>query len=64
VTLLAGLIILYAFLIAGYRIRSRFLRSSLFIGSFMLQHTKFGRRIYAMGGNEEAARYPASASTA
>ncbi len=28
----------------------------VFIGSFALQNTKFGRRIYAMGGNEEAAR--------
>ncbi|MCP4401277.1 MAG: inner-membrane translocator [bacterium] len=26
------------------------------IGSFALQNTKFGRRLYAMGGNEEAAR--------
>lgn len=25
-------------------------------GSFVLQNTKFGRRLYAMGGNEEAAR--------
>jgi D-xylose transport system permease protein len=27
-----------------------------FIGMFALQNTKFGRRLYAMGGNEEAAR--------
>ncbi len=27
-----------------------------FFGTFVLQNTKFGRRIYAMGGNEEAAR--------
>ena len=27
-----------------------------FIGIFVLQDTKFGRRVYAMGGNEEAAR--------
>ncbi|MGD9250093.1 MAG: hypothetical protein PVG19_02660, partial [Desulfobacterales bacterium] len=27
-----------------------------FIGMYVLQNTKFGRRIYAMGGNEEAAR--------
>jgi D-xylose transport system permease protein len=27
-----------------------------FIGIFVLQNTKFGRRVYAMGGNEEAAR--------
>lgn len=27
-----------------------------FIGVFALQNTKFGRRLYAMGGNEEAAR--------
>ena len=27
-----------------------------FIGIFILQNTKFGRRVYAMGGNEEAAR--------
>jgi D-xylose transport system permease protein len=26
------------------------------VGSFALQNTKFGRRLYAMGGNEEAAR--------
>jgi D-xylose transport system permease protein len=26
------------------------------IGSFALRNTKFGRRLYAMGGNEEAAR--------
>ena len=28
----------------------------VFISSFVLQNTKFGRRLYAMGGNEEAAR--------
>jgi D-xylose transport system permease protein len=28
----------------------------VFIGSFILRNTKFGRRLYAMGGNEEAAR--------
>ena len=27
-----------------------------FIGIYVLQNTKFGRRVYAMGGNEEAAR--------
>jgi D-xylose transport system permease protein len=27
-----------------------------FIGIFVLQNTKFGRRVYTMGGNEEAAR--------
>ena len=27
-----------------------------FIGIFVLENTKFGRRVYAMGGNEEAAR--------
>ena len=27
-----------------------------FIGIYILQNTKFGRRVYAMGGNEEAAR--------
>ena len=27
-----------------------------FIGIFALENTKFGRRVYAMGGNEEAAR--------
>jgi D-xylose transport system permease protein len=27
-----------------------------FIGMYVLQNTKFGRRLYAMGGNEEAAR--------
>ena len=27
-----------------------------FVGMFALQNTKFGRRLYAMGGNEEAAR--------
>ncbi len=27
-----------------------------FVGMFILQNTKFGRRVYAMGGNEEAAR--------
>ncbi len=27
-----------------------------FVGMFILQNTKFGRRLYAMGGNEEAAR--------
>jgi D-xylose transport system permease protein len=27
-----------------------------FIGTFALQKTKFGRRLYALGGNEEAAR--------
>jgi D-xylose transport system permease protein len=28
----------------------------VFISSFVLRNTKFGRRLYAMGGNEEAAR--------
>jgi D-xylose transport system permease protein len=28
----------------------------VFISSFILRNTKFGRRLYAMGGNEEAAR--------
>lgn len=28
----------------------------VFAGSFVLRNTKFGRRLYAMGGNEEAAR--------
>ena len=27
-----------------------------FVGTFVLTNTKFGRRLYALGGNEEAAR--------
>jgi D-xylose transport system permease protein len=56
VTILAGLIILYAFSYRGLPYPVAIFAVIAFIGSFTLQHTKFGRRIYAMGGNEEAAR--------
>lgn len=56
VTVLAGLIILYAFSYRGLPYPVAIFAVIAFIGSFTLQHTKFGRRIYAMGGNEEAAR--------
>ncbi|MBK8962690.1 MAG: inner-membrane translocator [Candidatus Competibacteraceae bacterium] len=56
VTLLAGAIVLYAFSYRGLPYPVAIFAVIAFIGSFTLQHTKFGRRIYAMGGNEEAAR--------
>ena len=56
VTILAGVITLYAFSYRGLPYPVAIFAVIAFIGSFMLQHTKFGRRIYAMGGNEEAAR--------
>ena len=56
VTLLAGGIILYAFTYRGLPYPVAIFAVIAFFGTFMLQSTKFGRRIYAMGGNEEAAR--------
>ncbi len=56
VTLLAGGIILYAFSYRGLPYPVAIFAVIAFFGTFMLQSTKFGRRIYAMGGNEEAAR--------
>ncbi|MGB2680685.1 MAG: inner-membrane translocator [Candidatus Competibacter sp.] len=56
VTVLAGAITLYAFSYRGLPYPVAIFAVIAFIGSFTLQHTKFGRRIYAMGGNEEAAR--------
>ena len=56
VTLLAGAIVLYAFSYRGLPYPVAIFAVIAFVGSFTLQHTKFGRRIYAMGGNEEAAR--------
>ncbi len=56
VTLLAGGLTLYAFTYRGIPYPVVIFAVIAFIGIFMLQHTKFGRRIYAMGGNEEAAR--------
>ncbi|MBL8258894.1 MAG: inner-membrane translocator [Candidatus Competibacteraceae bacterium] len=56
VTVLVGAITLYAFSYRGLPYPVAIFAVIAFIGSFTLQHTKFGRRIYAMGGNEEAAR--------
>ncbi len=56
VTLLAGGITLYAFSYRGLPYPVAIFAVIAFFGTFMLQSTKFGRRIYAMGGNEEAAR--------
>ena len=56
VTLLAGGIILYAFSYRGLPYPVAIFAVIAFFGIFLLQSTKFGRRIYAMGGNEEAAR--------
>ena len=56
VTLLAGGLTLYAFTYRGIPYPVVIFAVIAFIGIFTLQHTKFGRRIYAMGGNEEAAR--------
>jgi len=56
VTLLAGGLSLYAFAYRGIPYPVVIFAVIAFIGIFALQHTKFGRRIYAMGGNEEAAR--------
>lgn len=56
VTLLAGGITLYAFTYRGLPYPVAIFAVIAFFGTFMLQSTKFGRRIYAMGGNEEAAR--------
>ncbi|HRD50717.1 MAG TPA: inner-membrane translocator [Candidatus Contendobacter sp.] len=56
VTLLAGGITLYAFTYRGLPYPVAIFAVIVFFGTFMLQNTKFGRRIYAMGGNEEAAR--------
>lgn len=56
VTLLAGGLTLYAFTYRGIPYPVVIFAVIAFIGTFVLQNTKFGRRIYAMGGNEEAAR--------
>lgn len=56
VTLLAGGITLYAFSYRGLPYPVVIFAIIAFVGTFVLQNTKFGRRIYAMGGNEEAAR--------
>ena len=56
VTLLAGALTLYAFTYRGIPYLVVIFAVIAFVGTFMLQNTKFGRRIYAMGGNEEAAR--------
>ena len=56
VTLLAGGITLYAFTYRGLPYPVAIFAVIVFFGTFVLQNTKFGRRIYAMGGNEEAAR--------
>lgn len=56
VTLLAGALTLYAFTYRGIPYLVVIFAVIAFIGTFVLQNTKFGRRIYAMGGNEEAAR--------
>ena len=56
VTLLAGGLTLYAFTYRGIPYPVIIFAVIAFIGTFVLQNTKFGRRVYAMGGNEEAAR--------
>lgn len=56
VTVLGGVLTLYAFTYRGLPYPVAIFAVIVFIGVFMLQNTKFGRRIYAMGGNEEAAR--------
>ena len=56
VTVLGGMLTLYAFTYRGLPYPVAIFAVIVFIGVFMLQNTKFGRRIYAMGGNEEAAR--------
>jgi D-xylose transport system permease protein len=56
VTLLAGGLTLYAFTYRGIPYPVVIFAVIAFIGTFVLQNTKFGRRVYAMGGNEEAAR--------
>lgn len=56
VTLIAGGVTLYAFTYRGLPYPVAIFAVIAFLGTFMLQSTKFGRRIYAMGGNEEAAR--------
>lgn len=56
VTLLAGGLTLYAFTYRGLPYPVLIFAVIAFIGTFILQNTKFGRRIYALGGNEEAAR--------
>lgn len=56
VTLLAGGVTLYAFAYRGLPYPVAIFAVIVFFGTFMLQNTKFGRRVYAMGGNEEAAR--------
>lgn len=56
VMLLAGGVTLYAFTYRGLPYPVAIFAVIAFIGTFILQSTKFGRRIYAMGGNEEAAR--------
>ena len=56
VTVLGGMLTLYAFTYRGLPYPVAIFAVIVFIGIFMLQNTKFGRRIYAMGGNEEAAR--------
>lgn len=56
VTLLAGGVTLYAFTYRGLPYPVAIFAVIVFFGTFMLQNTKFGRRVYAMGGNEEAAR--------
>lgn len=56
VTLLAGGLTLYAFTYRGIPYPVVIFAIIAFFGTFVLQNTKFGRRIYAMGGNEEAAR--------
>lgn len=56
VTLLTGGLTLYAFTYRGIPYPVVIFAIIAFIGTFVLQNTKFGRRIYAMGGNEEAAR--------
>ena len=56
VILLAGGLTLYAFTYRGIPYPVVIFAVIAFIGTFVLQNTKFGRRIYAMGGNEEAAR--------
>ena len=56
VMLLAGGVTLYAFTYRGLPYPVAIFAVIAFLGAFVLQSTKFGRRIYAMGGNEEAAR--------
>lgn len=56
VMLLAGGVTLYAFTYRGLPYPVAIFAVIAFLGTFMLGSTKFGRRIYAMGGNEEAAR--------